>query len=90
MGLARKTVARAAKRTEPPRYQQPSTRSSIVEPYVAEMVRILSEYPEMSAVVLAKRVGFTGGRTIFYERTAQIKDPLAILDPVDRLVFVSG
>ncbi|ALE04732.1 hypothetical protein AL755_02980 (plasmid) [Arthrobacter sp. ERGS1:01] len=89
MGLARKTVVRALASEVPPVYQK-KPRGSIVDPYVDEMTRILTQYPRMGAPTLAQRVGYTGGHSVFRAKASQIKAGLAIPDPVDHLRFDPG
>lgn len=89
MGVARETVDRALASDVPQAFPK-KPRGSIVDPYVEEMTRILTQFPRMGAPTLAQRVGFTGGHSIFRAKVSQIKESLAIPDPVDHLRFDPG
>ncbi|MET3172783.1 UNVERIFIED_ORG: transposase [Arthrobacter sp. UYCu721] len=89
LGIARKTVDRALANEQPAKYPTRS-RPSIVDPYVQDMTRILTQFPRMGAPTLAQRVGYTGGPSVFRAKTAEIKATLAIPDPVDHLSFDPG
>ncbi|WP_426976008.1 hypothetical protein ACQCSU_14620 [Pseudarthrobacter sp. O4] len=60
LGIAWKTVDRALANEHPAKYPTRS-RPSIVDPYVQDMTRILTQFPRMGAPTLAQRVGYTGG-----------------------------
>lgn len=89
LGVSRQTVKRAVEEADFPQYLVVK-RESIVDPYVDEMQRILTEYPAMSAPTLARRVGYTGGSSTFRAKVSEIKALLQPPDPVDRLEFGPG
>ena len=64
--ISRTTVVRAVQATSPPRYQRApkSTSFRTVEPRVRAL---LAELPDLPAVVLAERVGWTGSESWFRE-----------------------
>ena len=78
-GMARNTVRDALRSGEPPRYQRVGAGSAVdaVEP---EIRRLLGEFPEMPATVIAERIGWERGITVLRDRVA------AIAAPVDTIV----
>jgi transposase len=65
-GLHRQTVRRALSADGPPRYQRPP-RQSKLEPYKAEIHRLLADEPRLPAVrmrELIEPLGYAGGQTI--------------------------
>lgn len=89
LGIARATVANALASDGPPKYERAAGPSAIseVEPRVRAL---LSAYPQMSATVLAERVGWTGSISWFRERVRAIRPEYLPADPVDRLEHPSG
>lgn len=58
-----------------------------VEPRVREL---LEEFPDLPAVVLAERVGWTGSLSWFRENVARLRPQFRPVDPADRLVWSPG
>lgn len=90
LGLARNTVADAVHSDSPPRYERAPVVTSgwmQVEPAVRALLR---EYPTMAATVIAERVGWTGGKSWFFQNVARIRPEYAPADPCDRLVHLPG
>ena len=87
--ISRTTVVRAVQATSPPRYQRApkSTSFRTVEPRVRAL---LAELPDLPAVVLAERVGWTGSESWFRENVARLRPPLRPIDPADRLSWEPG
>ncbi len=88
-GAARNTVKAALASTAPPRYQRPSKGSVVdaVEPRIRELLR---EYPRMPATVIAERVGWVRGLTVFKERVAQLRPVYLPPDPASRTTYLPG
>jgi transposase len=88
-GTSRNTVKAALASTSPPRYQRPSKGSAVdaVEPRIRELLR---EYPRMPATVIAERVGWTRGLTVFKERVAQLRPVYLPPDPASRTTYLPG
>ena len=87
--ISRTTVVKAVQATSPPRYQRTPKATSFktVEPRVRS---ILEELPDLPAVVLAERVGWTGSESWFRENVARLRPPLRPIDPADRLSWEPG
>ena len=87
-GAARNTVKAALASTAPPRYQRPS-KGSVVD--AVERIReLLREYPRMPAMVIAERVGWVRGLTVFKERVAQLRPVYLPPDPASRTTYLPG
>jgi hypothetical protein len=89
LGISRTTVIRAVKATAPPTYERTPTATSFatVEPRVRAL---LAELPDLPAVVLAERVGWTGSISWFRENVARLRPQLRPVDPADRLSWSPG
>jgi transposase len=59
LGISRNAVRRALAADGPPKYQRPA-RGSAFAAFEPETLRLLAEFPDMPASVLAQRVGWTG------------------------------
>ena len=89
MGISRNTVRAALASDAPPKYQREPAGSSVdqFEPRIREL---LMAYPTMPAKVIAERVGWTRGMTVFKERIAQLRPAYLPPDPVGRTEYVAG
>ena len=89
MGISRNTVRAALASDAPPKYQREPAGSSVdqFEPRIREL---LMAYPTMPATVIAERVGWTRGMTVFKERIAQLRPAYLPPDPVGRTEYVAG
>jgi len=72
LGVSRNTVRSAIVSDAPPKYERGPVGSIVdeVEPRVREL---LQAYPTMPATVIAERVGWTRGLTVFKERIAELR-----------------
>jgi transposase len=87
--ISRTTVIKAVKATSPPHYQRTPAVKSFV--HVEARVRsLLQEFPDLPAVVLAERVGWTGSESWFRENVARLRPTFRPVDPVDRLSWAPG
>jgi transposase len=89
MGLARNTVRRAVRADEPPSYKRKSGGSG-VDAHEPAIRRLLAEFPRMPATVIAERIGWTGGRTFFRERVAELRPIYLPADPCQRTDYRPG
>jgi transposase len=89
LGISRNTVARAVNSEAPPRYERPAAPTSFA-PFEARVRALLSEEPELPAVVLAERVGWTGSITWFRQNVKLLRPEHRRVDPADRLVWEAG
>jgi hypothetical protein len=89
LSVSRTTVIKAVNATTPPKYERTPTATSFatVEPQVRAL---LAELPDLPAVVLAERVGWTGSISWFRENVARLRPTFAPIDPADRLTWSPG
>ena len=89
MGLARNTVRTAVRSDAPPSYER-KARGSGVDAHEPAIRRLLAEFPRMPATVIAERIGWTGGRTVFRERVAELRPIYLPADPCQRTDYRPG
>lgn len=89
LGISRTTVVKAVSSSEPPRYERRVGKTSF-SPFEARVRVLLSEFPEMPAVVLAERVGWAGSESWFRENVRRIRPQYRRIDPADRLIWEPG
>jgi transposase len=89
LGISRNTVKKALGSHAPPRYERPAKGSRVdaVEPAIR---LLLSEFPEMPTSVIMERVGWEFGRSVFYERVAQLRPLFRPPDPASRTEYEPG
>ena len=89
LGISRTTVVKAVSSPAPPRYERKAAETSF-SPFEARVRAMLVEFPEMPAVVLAERVGWTGSASWFRENVRRIRPEYRRVDPADRLQWEAG
>jgi transposase len=75
--LARKTVRKLLGRGRPPR-TAPAARVSLLDPYLADVKRLLDDTPELKATAVLERLrplGYTGGISILRDRVRALRPP---------------
>src|SRR6478752_3661662 len=76
LGINRRTVARLAAATEPPRYARASS-GSMLDPLEPVIARVLAEWPEIRAPRLAEILredyGYAGGVDLVRKRLAVLR-----------------
>jgi transposase len=89
MGVSRNTVRAALASDAPPRYQRRPAGSIVdaVEPRIRELLQV---FPTMPATVIAERVGWTRGKTVFADRVRQLRPVYLPPDPAGRTSYVAG
>lgn len=89
LGIARNTVRVAIASDGPPKYERKPAGSAVdaFEQAIREQLRVV---PTMPATVIAERVGWTRGMTVFKERVAELRPAYLPVDPVGRTVYVAG
>ncbi|MGB8650390.1 MAG: IS21 family transposase [Mycobacteriales bacterium] len=89
LGVSRNTVRAALASDAPPKYQREPAGSVVdeVEPRIREL---LTSYPTMPATVIAERIGWTRGMTVFKERVAELRPVYLPPDPSSRTEYVAG
>ena len=89
LGVSRNTVRSAIGSEGPPRYErQPA--GSAVDAFEEAIRAQLASVPTMPATVIAERVGWTRGITVFKERVAELRPAYLPVDPVGRTTYVAG
>ncbi len=89
LGIARNTVRKALGSPEPPRYRRAST-GSIVDDVEPRIRALLAEFPDMPTTVIMERVGWTRGKTVFFERVQQLRPLFQLVDPASRTEYQPG
>lgn len=89
MGISRNTVRSAIASDAPPKYERTPAGSIVdeVEPRIREL---LQSYPTMPATVIAERIGWDRGLTVFKERVAELRPVYLPPDPAGRTTYVAG
>jgi transposase len=89
LGVSRNTVRAAIAADGPPRYQRKPAGSSVdgFEDAIREQLELV---PTMPATVIAERVGWTRGITVFKERVAELRPAYLPVDPASRTTYVAG
>jgi transposase len=89
LGVSRNTVRAAIASDAPPKYQRTPAGSIVdeVEPRIREL---LQAYPRMPATVIAERIGWQRGLTVFKERVAELRPVYLPPDPAGRTSYVAG
>ena len=89
LGVSRNTVRTALAAEGPPKYVRSSPGSAVdaFEPRIREQLRAV---PTMPATVIAERVGWTRGMTVFKERVAELRPACLPPDPASRTTYEAG
>jgi transposase len=89
LGVSRNTVRTAIASDAAPKYERRSSGSIVdeVEPRIREL---LQAFPTMPATVIAERIGWTRGLTVFKERVAELRPVYLPPDPAGRTSYVAG
>jgi transposase len=89
LGVARNTVRDALRSDEPPRYER-AGKGSAVDAVEPEIRRLLGEFPEMPATVIAERIGWDRGITILRDRVGELRPLFVPPDPCQRTHYLPG
>jgi transposase len=89
LGISRNTVRAAIASDMPPKYQR-SPAGSSVDAFEDAIREQLQAVPTMPATVIAERVGWTRGITVFKERVAELRPAYLPPDPASRTTYVAG
>lgn len=89
LGLARNTVREAIRSSAPPKYERKAMGSAVdrVEP---EIRRLLAAHPRLPATVVAERIGWERGMTVFRERVRDLRPVYLPPDPAGRTTYRPG
>jgi transposase len=89
LGVSRNTVRAAIASEGPPRYERKPAGSAVDE-FERAIREQLMVAPKMPATVIAERVGWTRGMTVFKERVAELRQAYLPPDPTSRTSYVAG
>src|SRR4051794_25889656 len=89
LGVSRNTVRTAIAADGPPRYERKPAGSAVDESEDAIHAQ-LAAVPTLPATVIAERVGWTRGITVFKERVAELRPAYLPVDPAGRTSYVAG
>ena len=89
LGVSRDTVRAALPAEGPPRYVRKPAGSAVdvFEPRIREQLQAV---PTMPATVIAERVGWTRGMTVFKRRVAELRPACLPVDPASRTTHEPG
>jgi transposase len=89
LGISRNTVRAALASDGPPKYERASTGSTVdeVEPRIRAL---LQAYPTMPATVIAERIGWERGMTVFTGRVRELRPVYLPPDPSSRTTYAAG
>jgi transposase len=89
LGVSRNTVRTAIASDGPPKYERRPA-GSAVDGFERAIREQLMVAPRMPATVIAERVGWTRGMTVFKERVAELRPAYLPPDPTSRTSYVAG
>ena len=89
LGVSRNTVRAAVVADGPPKYVR-KPKGSAVDAFEPRIREQLMAVPTMPATVIAERVGWTRGMTVFKERVAELRPPYLPPDPASRTTYEAG
>jgi transposase len=89
LGISKNTVKAALAADTPPKYRREPAGSAVdeFEPRIREL---LQEFPSMPATVIAERVGWSRGMTVFTARVRELRPVYLPPDPASRTSYVAG
>ncbi|MEP7333231.1 MAG: IS21 family transposase [Terracoccus sp.] len=89
LGISRNTVRSALVADAPPRYVRKQSRSA-VDGFEQRIREQLQAVPTMPATVIAQRVGWDRGLTVFKARVAELRPVYLPPDPAGRTTYEAG
>jgi transposase len=89
LGVSRNTVRSAIASEAPPKYRR-TPAGSAVDGYEGRIREQLQAVPTMPATVIAERVGWDRGMTVFRERVGQLRPGYLPVDPASRTTYDAG
>lgn len=88
-GISRNTVAAALASTRPPKYERAAV-GSAVDVFEPAIRQLLNETPWMPATVIAERVGWQRGMSVFTARVRELRPYYVPPDPSTRTTYRPG
>ncbi len=89
LGVGRNTVRRALAAEGPPKYAR-KRKGSIVDAVEPQIRRLLADWPDMPATVIAERIEWIRSLTVLKERVRELRPLFVPPDPVSRTVYQPG
>jgi transposase len=89
LGISRNTVRAALASAGPPKYERRPA-GSAVDAFEDAIRAQLKDVPTMPATVIAERVGWTRGMTVFKERVRELRPAYLPPDPASRTTYEAG
>jgi len=89
LGIGRSTVARAVASDAPPKYERRPVPTSF-SPFELRVRKLLAEFPEMPATVIAERLEWEGSISWFRDNVRVLRPQYRRPDPADRLTWAAG
>ncbi len=89
LGVSRNTVRSAIASEGPPKYVRRPV-GSAVDAFEGAIREQLVAVPTMPATVIAERVGWSGGLTVFRQRVAELRPAYLPVDPASRTTYGAG
>jgi len=89
LGLARNTVRAALASDVPPKYSRQRTGSRVDE-FEPAIRRLLTQFPDMPATVVAERIGWEHSSSVLRARIALLRPLFTPPDPADRTTYTAG
>ena len=89
VGVSRITVRRALASASPPRYGRAPT-GSAADAFEDAIKEQLPKSPRLPATVIAQRVGWTRGMTVFKAKVATLRPAFLAPDPASRTIYLPG
>lgn len=89
LGCSKNTVKRALAAEGPPKYRRAALGSAVDE-FEPAIRALLTEFPSMPTSVIMQRVGWSRGRTVFFERVAALRPLFVPPDPASRTEYAPG
>jgi transposase len=89
LGLARNTVRAALVADSPPTYER-ARGGSRVDAFEPAIRKLLTEFPDMPATVIAERIGWEHSASVLRARIAELRPLFRPADPADRTSYAAG
>jgi len=89
LGISRTTVVKAVQSNSPPSYERRVATTSFTV-FEVRVRALLEDDPDLPAVVIAERVGWTGSISWFRQNVKRLRPEHRKIDPADRLIWEPG
>ncbi|MEU1737645.1 IS21 family transposase [Streptosporangium sp. NPDC020145] len=89
MGISKNTVKSALAADTPPKYRRPG-KGSIADAAEPQIRKLLAEFPDMPATVIAERIGWQRSLTVLKDRVRLLRPHYKPVDPSSRTTYQAG